>query len=177
MKRIIAVVMAGMVAVCGAAEWTISEAFGMRLGADAPKNLTYGPDYNARFTPKNKYRGFEKYVVSVTPKTKRIAQVNAAAQYTYAEKDDSLGELAVLLQSLKNKYPKLKFITTDDLPVKKQYFFVEQNGDASRLIVVSWQWEMDEVNLFLMYIDPVLGKRQNDELAELRAAKSDDSGL
>ena len=157
------------------AEDKITGAFGMKLGdtfnissAIGKGSLTDGT-IMYQFTPKKKFRSFDKYYVMITPKTKRIYSIWAVG--TVENTEVGTKEQAVIMSILEKKYG-----TKNKEGLMDTMMDVKQIDQGNRYIIVKVSG-FANVTIDIRYYDKKLSQQAEKERIELEAEKVDSSGL
>lgn len=153
----------------------IEGAFGKKLGtvfdtstAIGKGSLTDGT-VMYQFSPKSRFRSFDRYYVMITPKTKKIYSIWAIGDV----ENTSVGEKeqALIMTLLEKKYGKNKKEGLfDDLMGAKQ---IDQ-GDQYVMVKISG---FMDVTIDIRYYNKKLRDLAEKERLELEAEKVDSSGL
>lgn len=157
------------------AEEKITGAFGVELGqtfnpqeAIGKGSLTDGtPMY--QFSPKNKFRSFSTYYVSITPKTHKIYSIWAIGNM---ENDPSCKkEQALVMAILQKKYGKM-----EEDQLFSSLYDIKQIDQGDRYVLTKCSG-LGDVSIDIRYKDKQLEEQAEKERILLESEKVDSSGL
>jgi hypothetical protein len=125
------------------------------------------------FRPKNNFRSFTKYAVSLTPSTKKIFLINALA--VFRNSSDCESELDLMSSMLGEKYGQ-PIKTTDRFDLNNTTVLIDQ-PENGREILLKCSRLRSNVKLDIFYSDNNLQSLADQEYKEIERERLDDSGL
>ena len=170
---ILASVLLASVSTSLSAEEKIRGAFGLKLGQILSSQMiktselafTYQSDDTYLFSPEKKFRSFSTYMISITPKTRKIYGIFAGGDMD----DDSTceKEQALIMAILKQKYGEI---------VKHALSSRQGIEQGNRIVLIKCSGLFD-VTLSIVYLDSKLADLAENERIALESSKVDSSGL
>ena len=157
----------------------ISGAFGLVLGDQYDPKRSYGKKSKETgltlysFRPKNNFRSFTKYAVSLTPSTKKIFLINAIA--VFRNSSDCESELDLMSSMLEEKYGQ-PIKTTDRFDLNNTTVLIDQ-PEHGREILLKCSRLRSNVKLDIFYSDNNLKSLSEQEYKEIERKRLNDSGL